>query len=126
MAVEHNLNMMRRLSHEGLFSDLLEMARSEKDWTRVRTYLCVLEDYFTYLSANQKIQTVYFLYELLLHPEGDIRRQAAALMGPGDGQVQPALQEGAARVGRRAEVEQTQFALWAPIPEPAVFIPTTS
>ena len=79
MAVEHNLNMMRRLSHEGLFSDLLEMARSEKDWTRVRTYLCVLEDYFTYLSANQKIQTVYFLYELLLHPEGDIRRQAAAL-----------------------------------------------
>ena len=27
MAVEHNLNMMRRLSHEGLFSDLLEMAR---------------------------------------------------------------------------------------------------
>ena len=61
-AVEHNLDMMRRLSHEGLFSDLLEMARSEKDWTRVRTYLCVLEDYFTYLSTNQKIQTVYFLY----------------------------------------------------------------
>ena len=43
-------------------ADLLEMARSEKDWTRVRTYLCVLEDYFTYLSANQKIQTVYFLF----------------------------------------------------------------
>ena len=113
MAVEHNLNMMRRLSHEGLFSDLLEMARSEKDWTRVRTYLCVLEDYFTYLSANQKIQTVYFLYELLLHPEGDIRRQAAALMGRVMAKFSLRYKKELPASAGRAEVEQTQFALWA-------------
>ena len=112
-AVEHNLNMMRRLSHEGLFSDLLEMARSEKDWTRVRTYLCVLEDYFTYLSTNQKIQTVYFLYELLLHPEGDIRRQAAALMGQVMAKFSLRYKKELPSSAPRAAVEQTQFALWS-------------
>ena len=112
-AVEHNLDMMRRLSHEGLFSDLLEMARSEKNWTRVRTYLCVLEDYFTYLSTNQKIQTVYFLYELLLHPEGDIRRQAAALMGQVMAKFSLRYKKELPSSAPRAAVEQTQFALWS-------------
>ena len=113
MAVEHNLNMMRRLSHEGLFSDLLEKARSEKDWAKVRTYLCILEDYFTYLSANQKIQTVYFLYELLLHPEGDIRRQAAALMGQVMAKFSLRYKKELPSSAPQAAVEQTQFALWA-------------
>ena len=113
MAVEHNLDMMRRLSHEGLFSDLLELARGEKDWTRVRTYLCVLENYFTYLSANQKIQTVYFLYELLLHPEGDIRRQAAALMGRVIAKFSLRYKKELPESAPQAAVEQTQFALWA-------------
>ena len=113
MAVEHNLNMMRRLSHEGLFSDLLEKARSEKDWAKVRTYLCILEDYFTYLSANQKIQTVYFLYELLLHPEGDIRRQAAALMGRVMAKFSLRYKKELPSSAPQAAVEQTQFALWA-------------
>ena len=113
MAVEHNLSMMRRLSHEGLFSDLLEKARSEKDWARVRTYLCILEDYFTYLSANQKIQTVYFLYELLLHPEGDIRRQAAALMGQVMAKFSLRYKKELPSAAPQAAVEQTQFALWA-------------
>ena len=113
MAVEHNLSMMRRLSHEGLFSDLLEKARSEKDWAKVRTYLCILEDYFTYLSANQKIQTVYFLYELLLHPEGDIRRQAAALMGRVMAKFSLRYKKELPSSAPQAAVEQTQFALWA-------------
>ena len=113
MAVEHNLSMMRRLSHEGLFSDLLEKARSEKDWARVRTYLCILEDYFTYLSANQKIQTIYFLYELLLHPEGDIRRQAAALMGRVMAKFSLRYKKELPSSAPQAAVEQTQFALWA-------------
>lgn len=113
MAVEHNLNMMRRLSHEGLFSDLLEKARSEKDWARVRTYLCVLEEYSTYLSTNQKIQTVYFLYELLLHPDGDIRRQAAALMGQVMAKFSLRYKKELPSSAGQAAVEQTQFALWA-------------
>ena len=33
------------------------------------------------LHIPQKVQTLTFLYELLMHREGDIRRQAAALLG---------------------------------------------
>lgn len=113
MAVEHNLNMMRRLSHEGLFSNLLEQARSEKDWARVRTYLCILEEYFTYLSTSQKIQTVYFLYELLLHPDGDVRRQAAALMGQVIAKFSLRYKKELPASAGQAAVEQTQFALWS-------------
>ena len=33
------------------------------------------------MTQRQKSMTLNFLYELLMHREGDIRRQAAALMG---------------------------------------------
>ena len=41
----------------------------------------MLESYSVYLGHAQKVQTLAFLYELLMHREGDIRRQSAALMG---------------------------------------------
>lgn len=40
-----------------------------------------MESYSLYLHIPQKVQTLTFLYELLMHREGDIRRQAAALLG---------------------------------------------
>jgi nicotinic acid mononucleotide adenylyltransferase len=80
-AVDHNIRLMHRLSHDELFASVLESARSEKDWGRLRAYVAVFEEYFTYLTSAQKEQTLDFLYELLVHPDGDIRRQAASLMG---------------------------------------------
>lgn len=80
-AVDHNIRLMHRLSHDELFASVLESARSEKDWGRLRAYVAVFEEYFTYLTSAQKEQTLDFLYELLVHPDGDIRRQAAFLMG---------------------------------------------
>lgn len=80
-AVDHNIRLMNRLSHDQLFATILEAAHSEKDWGRLRAYVSVFEEYFTYLSAAQKEQTLDFLYELLLNPDGDIRRQAATLIG---------------------------------------------
>jgi len=80
-AVDHNIRLMHRLSHERLFADILEAARSEKDPARIRAYVSIFSRYFTYLNANQKEQTLEFLYELLLLPDGDLRRQAAHLMG---------------------------------------------
>lgn len=80
-AVDHNIRLMYRLSHDELFASVLESARSEKDWGRLRAYVAVFEEYFTYLTSTQKEQTLDFLYELLMHPDGDIRRQAAFLMG---------------------------------------------
>jgi len=81
MAVDHNIRLMHRLGHDQLFGNILEAARGEKDWARLRAYLGIFEEYFTYWSSAQKEQTLTFLYELLLYPEGDIRRQAAALIG---------------------------------------------
>ena len=81
MGVEHNVSLMSRLTGQRSFAGLLEQARGETDWRRLRAYLGVFESYSVYLSRLQKVQTLAFLYELLMHREGDIRRQAAALMG---------------------------------------------
>jgi len=80
-AVDHNIRLMHRLSHDQLFASVLEAAKSEKTWSRLRAYISVFEEYFTYLSSSQKVQTLDFLYEQLLNPDGDIRRQAATLIG---------------------------------------------
>ena len=80
-AVDHNIRLMHRLGREQLFGNILESARSEKEPSRLRAYVSIFEEYFTYWSAGQKEQTLDFLYELLLVPDGDIRRQAAALIG---------------------------------------------
>ena len=79
--VGHNIELMRRLTDQRSFARLLEEARGETDWRRLRAYLAVLESYSLYLHIPQKVQTLTFLYELLMHREGDIRRQAAALLG---------------------------------------------
>ena len=79
--VGHNMELMHRLTDQRSFSRLLEEARGETDWRRLRAYLAVMESYSLYLHIPQKVQTLTFLYELLMHREGDIRRQAAALLG---------------------------------------------
>ena len=79
--VGHNMELMSRLTGQRSFARLLELARGETNWRRLRAYLGVFESYSLYLHIPQKVQTLAFLYELLMHREGDIRRQAAALLG---------------------------------------------
>ena len=79
--VGYNMELMNRLTGQRSFAGLLEVARGETNWRRLRAYLGVFESYSMYLHIPQKVQTLAFLYELLMHREGDIRRQAAALMG---------------------------------------------
>ena len=79
--VGHNMELMHRLTDQRSFARLLEEARGETDWRRLRAYLAVMESYSLYLHIPQKVQTLTFLYDLLMHREGDIRRQAAALLG---------------------------------------------
>ena len=81
LSVEHNLQLMHMLSNEQRFGNIIEAARSTKSWQQLRAYLNVFGEYFTYLSVRQKTQALSFLYELLMHREGDIRRQAGALIG---------------------------------------------
>lgn len=81
LGIEHNIDVMHRLGTERQFGNILEAARSEKDWKNVRAYLNMFNEYSIHLNHHQKQQTLSFLYELLLNREGDIRRQAAALIG---------------------------------------------
>lgn len=81
LSVGHSIRLMHMLSNERKFGNIIEAARSTKDWKQLRAYLNVFQEYFTYLSVRQKTQALSFLYELLVHREGDIRRQAAALIG---------------------------------------------
>ncbi len=81
MAISHNTRLMNILNHESTFTNILEAARSEKDWKNTRTYLNIFREYNTYLNQRQKLLTISFLYELLMHRESDIRSEAATLMG---------------------------------------------
>ncbi|MEG0805600.1 MAG: hypothetical protein RSD55_03145 [Lachnospiraceae bacterium] len=81
MAIEHNLYVMSRMNNESTLGNVLESARSEKDWKNLRAYINIFEEYCTYMTAKQKQLTLNFLIELLMHREGDIRRQSAALIG---------------------------------------------
>lgn len=81
MSVEHNITLMSKLNNEVTFTGMIEAARSEQDWKNIRAYLNILEEYSIYLSSKEKLFAMSFLYELLVHREGDIRRQVANLMG---------------------------------------------
>lgn len=80
-AINHNINLMYQLRDEYSLEKILETARSENDWRNLREYIRIFEEYSTYLTQRQKIQTISFLYDNLVHPEDDIRRHSAELMG---------------------------------------------
>ncbi len=81
LAIRHNIHLMHQFRNETSLNEILEMARSEKDPRNLREYLDVFQEYSTYLTQKQKMITLRFLYEKLIHSEEDIRRQCAELMG---------------------------------------------
>ena len=81
LSMEHHLRLMHQLSSERKFGNIIEAAHASRSWKQLRVYLNIIDEYCTYLSARQKMQALSFLYELLSHREGDIRRQAAQLIG---------------------------------------------
>lgn len=81
LAIHHNIHLMHQFRNETSLNEILEVARSEKSSHILREYLDVFQEYSTYLTQKQKMITLRFLYEKLTHPEEDIRRQCAELMG---------------------------------------------
>ncbi|WP_426349579.1 hypothetical protein ACPWSR_17875 [Alloiococcus sp. CFN-8] len=81
LAINHNIGLMYILRDEFSLEEVLEMARSEKSWKRLRAYIKIFEEYSTYLTQNQKIQTLKFLFENLTHSEDDIRKTCANIIG---------------------------------------------
>lgn len=80
-AFRHNIGLLHTLRNESSLNAVLENARSLKLISGLRGYIYVLEEYSMYLTAKQKMTTLSFLYEMLVHPEEDIRKQCAELMG---------------------------------------------
>lgn len=80
-AVDHNIHIMSFLSDEREFAGMIEAARSARHWKYVRTYLNIFMEYCFYLTKKQKQMVLKFASELLIHREGDIRREAAYLIG---------------------------------------------
>jgi nicotinic acid mononucleotide adenylyltransferase len=81
LAINHNIHLMHQFRDETSLSEILEIIRSENHPRFLREYLDILQEYSTYLTQNQKIIMLRFLYEKLTHPEEDIRRHSAELMG---------------------------------------------
>ncbi|MDR2712168.1 MAG: cytidyltransferase-related domain protein [Clostridiales bacterium] len=111
-AIEHSIALMHRLGAARQFAAILESGRGETNWRRLRAYLSIFEEYATYLSSEQKVQLLGFLYELLMHREGDIRRQAAALMGKVISRFQSGYQKELPAGVRPDPNEPAAFALW--------------
>lgn len=76
-----SMELMRTISTDRSLEQLLEQAKGEKNLQRVRTYLLLLEEYSTYMMRANKQKTLLLLYELLMHPDGDVRRTAGRIMG---------------------------------------------
>lgn len=112
LSVEHNLKLMYLLSNEQRFGNIIEAARSAKSWKQLRAYLNVFGEYFTYLSVRQKTQALSFLYELLVHREGDIRRQAGALIGQIIARFHLVYQKEVPAHAESDPAEEVPFTLW--------------
>ena len=113
LSVDHNLRLMHMLSNEQKFGNIIEAARSAKSWQQLRAYLNIFEEYFTYLSVRQKTQALSFLYELLVHREGDIRRQAGALIGQLIARFHLVYRKEIPADAQNDPAEEVPFTLWA-------------
>ena len=80
-AIEHNIDLMAKLSDDTGFNNILDMARNETNYTKIRLYLQMFREYCTYLTQNQKVAALNYFRDLLLHKEDDIRREASELIG---------------------------------------------
>lgn len=80
-SIENNIYLMSNLINEEKFLEILEMARGEEDWRRLRIYLQILREYSTYLTQRQKEISLRLLRDLLLHKEEDIRKESSEIIG---------------------------------------------
>ncbi len=79
--LENNIRLMFNLAKDVSFGQLLERARGEKNLHNIRAYLRIFEEFSTYMTGANKRRMLGLLYELLMHRQGDVRRQAARIMG---------------------------------------------
>ena len=97
----NSIHLMATVAASEPFAQSLERAKGAKNTQSIRTYLHLLEEYNTYMTASNRRKTLALLYELLMHPEGDVRRKAGADHGPDPGQQRDPIPERAPRLRQR-------------------------
>lgn len=81
MAVSYNIEAMHAFRHEVSLREFLYEAQNQNNAHGLRRYVHLMTQFSRYVTEGQKRQMVDFLYALFLHPEGDLRKQAAESMG---------------------------------------------
>jgi nicotinic acid mononucleotide adenylyltransferase len=81
MGVENNIAIMHRLSARRQFGSFLEAAAGTQNPHELRVYLNLFDLFTAYTNDRQKRQTLDLLYELLMNADGDVRLEAARLIG---------------------------------------------
>ncbi len=80
-SIENNIYLMSNFMDPDKFHKILEDARGESNWRRLRLYIEILKEYSLYLTQKQKNIVYHFLLDLLLHKEEDVRKEASYLIG---------------------------------------------
>ncbi len=81
LSITHNIGIMHRLRDENSLNAMLEKARGLENIDSLRSYQYIIEEYSDYLTQKQKLIALKFLYERLMLPAEDIRKQTARLIG---------------------------------------------
>ena len=71
----------RQYLTDSAIRELLEDFRAQPDPEQIEVLLCVLKLHLTSLSVSAKESVLLFLYEMLAHRDGEVRRSAAGLAG---------------------------------------------
>lgn len=80
-AIDTSIRMMHLLRDEWSLTALLQNASGQRDTQKFRRYLYIFEEYSRYLTPHQKLITLNFLSDYMIHPEEDIRKTVSLLMG---------------------------------------------
>lgn len=81
LSISHNIGIMNRLRDENSLNAMLENARGLGNIDSLRSYQNIIEEYSEYLTQKQKLIALNFLYDRLMLPAEDIRKQSAKLIG---------------------------------------------
>lgn len=82
MAIKQNISLMSKLIRNvGSLSNMIETAKTDSNYSDIRSYLNIFDEYSTYLTQGQKLVTLNFMYELMTFKHGDVRRQSAQILG---------------------------------------------
>ncbi|MCH4889920.1 hypothetical protein EZV73_20235 [Acidaminobacter sp. JC074] len=81
LAIEKSIQLMHQLRHVESLNELIQVAKDEKDVLMLRRYLFIFEEYSTYLTPEQKLITIHFLNNYMIHGEEDVRKASSQLIG---------------------------------------------